>query len=917
MSRGRFAGNCERRLVRKALLAFAALLVIPSSLLIAGQTGKIAGRILSAGENDPMVGANVIVQGTYLGAATDLDGFYTINNVPPGTYTVAVTFVGYRKYSVTNVQVRIDLTTRVDAKLVSEAIQTDEIVVRAERPIVQKDLTSSSVTVSAEELQRLPTEDISQVINLQAGVVAGHFRGGRSDEVAYLIDGVSVTDPFNGGMSVQVENSSIREMEIISGTFNAEYGQVMSGVVNIVTPDGGSTYHGSISGYTGDYFTNHTDVFPNVGTLSKFRTQNAQGSFSGPFPGLGDLSFFLTGRYFNDAGYLYGRRVYNITDRSPHILTNAQGVTIVDANGNPVYIMTQTGDGAFVPMNPYTRWSGNGKLSYNMRGLKLSYSVFVDKNWNKYYDHSFAWTPDGIMNHYRTDWVHSFQVTHDLSSNTYQTLKISGNDFDYKGYLYADQFDPRYVDPSQGTPISGYTFRSGGNQGDRYDRHTRTYIGQWAITSQVSPKHKLGAGAEVRFDDIYNHNMSMMNVNTTVFDSTTQALMFELGYPQLGAPNNQAYRKKPFEFSAFVQDKAEYELMIINAGLRFDYFNPRSSYPLDLRNPGYPGNPLFPGAGLTQRAKAKVQVSPRLGISFPITDNGIIHFSYGHFFQIPDFSNLYVNSDYLIPPSSNLSYLTGNPDLEAQRRVQYEVGLQQVLFNNVGMEFTVYYSDIRNLLGMEIINTYDGRKYARYVNRDYANVKGFILSLDRRLADYFGVKLDYTFQVAGGDASDPMSVFYNNQTSPPVETNKTMVPLNWDQRHTLNLSLTVGKPGDWNVGTVFQYGSGWPYTEDIRVSQGVRFENGGQKPATFNVDMRAEKTFSWNQLNFTVFALVYNLLDVKNEYSVNAASGRANIDLYTYLSGPVIGLNTIPQYVNDPSSFSAPRQVRLGATVDF
>jgi outer membrane receptor protein involved in Fe transport len=903
--------------MKSVTILFAAILLLGPPMLLAGQTGKIAGRVLSAGENEPIIGANVTVQGTYLGAATDLDGYYTINNIPPGTYTVAVTYVGYRKYSVTNVQVRIDLTTRIDAKLVSEAIQADEVVVRAERPIVQKDLTSSSVTVTSEELKRLPTEDISQIINLQAGVIAGHFRGGRSNEVAYLIDGVTVTDPFNGSMALQVENNSIREMEIISGTFNAEYGQVMSGVVNIVTPEGGSSYHGSLSAYTGDYFSNHTDVFPNLGTLSKFRTQNFQGSLNGPLPGVQDLSFYFTGRLFKDAGYLYGRKMYNITDKSPFVLTDRSGAPILDPYGNTIYIFTQTGDSTYVSMNPARRLSGNGKISYSASGLKLSYSVFVDDNWNKYYDHSFAWTPDGLMNHYRTDWVHSFQLTHSFSANTYQTLKLSANDFDYKGYLYANPYDPRYVDPSQGTPVSSYSFRSGGNQADRYDRHTRSYIAQWVINSQVSQKHKIAAGIEGRWHNIYNHNMTMKNISTAEYDSVAQAYKFVLGFADLGTPGNQAYKKKPFEFSAYVQDKAEYELMIINAGIRFDYFNPRSSYPLDLRNPGFPGNPLFPGAGQLQRAKAKIQVSPRLGVSFPITDQGIIHFSYGHFFQIPDFSNLYDNSDYLVPETGNLAYTTGNPDLQAQRRVMYEIGLQQVLFGTLGVEFTVYYSDIRNLLGMEIIDTYDGKMYARFVNRDYGNVKGFILSLDRRLADYFGIKLDYTYQVASGDASDPMSVFYNNQTNPPIETNKTMLPLNWDQRHTLNLSVTIGKPGDWSVGSVFQYGSGWPYTEDIRTSQGIRFENGGQKPGTFNMDLRAEKTFSWQNLNFTLFALVYNALDIKNEYNVNPGSGRANIDLYTYQEGRHVGLNTVAQFVNDPGSFSAPRQVRLGVTVDF
>lgn len=900
-------------LFRKHWSQILALFLLPS-LLSAGTTGKIAGLVVDAASKEPLIGANVIVKGTYLGATTSLDGFYTINNIAPGKYTLVVSFIGYRKVTVTDVVVNLDLTTRVDAKLQSDVIEGEEIVVRAERPIVQKDLTSTSVIVSSEELKRIPTENLSQIVNIQAGVVGGHFRGGRSNEVSYLIDGVSVIDPFNGQMSMQVENSSISQMEVISGTFNAEYGQAMSGVVNVVTPEGASQYHGSVSVYSGDYVTSHSDVFSNVGSLAKFRTQNIQGNLSGPIPLINDLSFFVTGRYYHDDGYFWGRRVYNVTDVSPFELKDPSGNQILDRNGNPIYIITHTGDGNSVPMNPYTRRSFNGKLSYSLPQIRFSYTLFWDDNWNKYYDHSFAWTPDGIMNHYRTNNVHSFQITHTPSANTYQTLKLSYNDFDYKGYLYENPYDPDYVDPTRGTPITNYTFRSGGNQGDRYNRYSRSKIGQWSLTSQVSDKHKMTVGLEGRLHEIHNHNNSIANRNTGERDSTG-ALMFVLGYPDLGAPGNQAYTKKPVELSAFAQDKIEYDLMIINAGVRVDYFNPKSPYPLDLRNPTK--NPNFPNAGALKNAKTKIQVSPRLGVSFPITDQGILHFSYGHFFQIPSFGNLYYNSDYLVTQSSSLSNIIGNPDLEAQRTIMYEFGLQQVLFKNIGLDFTVYYRDIRNLLGMEIINTYEGIKYARFINRDYSKVKGFILSLDRRFADFFGLKVDYTFQIAEGNASDPYSVYYNNQTDPPIETNKKVVPLDWDQRSTLNVSLTFGKPGDWNVGAIAQYGSGFPYTEDIRVSNGLRFENNGGKPFSVNVDLRAEKTFSYQGLNFTAFALVYNVLDRKNENNVDAASGRANVDLFTYLSGPVIGLNTIDQYLNNPGSFSSPRQVRFGLTAEF
>ena len=150
-------------------------------------------------------------------------------------------------------------------KLSSSVIQLNqEVVVTSQRPLVQKDLTSTSVTISSDEIKMLPVESIGQIVNLQAGVIDGHFRGGRSNDVAYLVDGVAVTDAFNGGFGVQVENSSIRQMEVISGTFNAEYGQALSGVVNIVTQSGSDKFEGYVTGYVGNHFTSHSDIFQNL-----------------------------------------------------------------------------------------------------------------------------------------------------------------------------------------------------------------------------------------------------------------------------------------------------------------------------------------------------------------------------------------------------------------------------------------------------------------------------------------------------------------------------------------------------------------------------------------------------------------------------------------------------------------------------
>ncbi|HAP37033.1 MAG TPA: TonB-dependent receptor [Bacteroidetes bacterium] len=913
------------RFLKKIIVVCSALLVFVLPMN-AGQTGKISGKVIDEKTGEPLVGVSLMIQGTKMGAASDFQGDYYINNIAPGTYALVVRSVGYQNTVIKNVIVKIDLTTQIDIKLSSTEVIGQEVVIQAQRPLVQKDLTSSSVTVSSDEIKVMPVENINQIINLQAGVVGGHFRGGRTGEVAYLIDGMPINNPANGYAGFTPENSSIREMEVISGTFNAEYGQAMSGIVNIVTQDGNSEFAGSFSTYMGDHYTSHTDTYLNLDKFDITRSKNFQASLSGP-TGIDDrLTFFITGRYINDQGFLYGKRIFNISDNilavkdifgtqirvdPGTVLTNPNFVT--DDSGN-LYEMIKTGDGAYVPMNPYRKYSLNGKLTYAISEFKFTYGYFWEDNFSKNYDHSYRLAPDGIMSHYSRNTINSFQISHVPSQSTFQTLKFSVNNFRGHGYVFEDPNDPRYVNPSQGSPITNYTFRSGGMNSGRYEANNQSIIGQWSLTSQVSKEHKIGIGVEGRMHQIFNHGTGI-----TTYDIDSAGItLTTLRYPQLGSAGNQMYDKRPREASAYVQDKMEYGSMIINAGVRVDYFNPFSKYLRDLTNPPQEATTdsvrsLYP----LQWATAKVQVSPRLGVSFPITDQGIIHFSYGHFFQIPTFENLYNNSDYLVQSGSTLSAQTGNPNLDAQRTTTYELGLQQSLFENIGVDFTVYYRDIRNLLGMEIINTTQGIKYGRFINRDYGSIRGLIFSLDRRFADYFSLRGDYTYQIAEGDASDPLSVFYNNQSNPPVETNKQLVPLNWDQRSTLNLNLTVGEMGNWTVGLIFQYGNGFPYTEDTRASL-IRFENGALKPSTHNLDLRAEKNFQFEGVNLSIFMLVYNVLDTKNENNVDAWSGRANIDLTTSQNAQkIVGVNTIAEYQNNPGSFSNPRQVRFGVNLGF
>ena len=222
------------------------------------QSGKITGTLLDAETNEPLIGATVGIQGTTKGAITDIDGNYLMLNVAPGTYVLEARYIGYAKVVVKDVIVRTDLTTTQNFKLSLESFEGEEVVVVAKRQAVIKDITSSEARVSSDEIAKLPVQEITDVIQLQAGVNVGndggiHIRGGRTTEVSYVVDGIRVTDDYDGSNGLRLENESIQELQVISGSFNAEHGQALSGVVNVVTKSGNNNFEASFRGWGGGY----------------------------------------------------------------------------------------------------------------------------------------------------------------------------------------------------------------------------------------------------------------------------------------------------------------------------------------------------------------------------------------------------------------------------------------------------------------------------------------------------------------------------------------------------------------------------------------------------------------------------------------------------------------------------------------
>ena len=222
-----------------------------SVLSLSQTTGKVSGVIVEKDSKEPLPGANIYLVNTAYGTASDASGRFTIINIPPGKYAMKVDMIGFKSVQMDELVVSVNRTTSLDVEMEQTVIEGEVVTVEVSRLTQKKDQTGTIKNISSEQIDALPVENIGNVINMQAGVVNGHFRGGRNTEVTYMVDGVQVDESFGGGSAaVDIQPEAVQDLEVITGTFNAEYGRAMSGVVNMVTRDGGPKFEGSISGAT-------------------------------------------------------------------------------------------------------------------------------------------------------------------------------------------------------------------------------------------------------------------------------------------------------------------------------------------------------------------------------------------------------------------------------------------------------------------------------------------------------------------------------------------------------------------------------------------------------------------------------------------------------------------------------------------
>jgi outer membrane receptor protein involved in Fe transport len=930
-----------------ALFVLAGLvLALATGGVLAGTTGKVVGKVTDAKTGEGLPGANVVIVGTRMGAATDLDGSYVIINVPVGTYTVSATMIGFRTVSATGVRSIQDLTSRQDFKLDMAVIGMKELIVPGVRPLIEKSATTTTRITTTKEIEAMPVARPQDVVAVTAGAVGSgnniNIRGGRRDEISYFVDGQSVNDAVVGGAGLNINKLAIQEVMVQTGGFSAEYGEALSGIVNIVTKEGSEKFSGILRA-TSDQFlgpvSNHFNLY--------------EGSMGGAVPGLKNLKYYVSSELtLTDNNTPYFLKDKKIWERVP-IKRNADGT--VDRSqlqgggrGDPStpWVWADT-----IP-NPFSKADSDSVASGGwdrVKGRRIEANAHdgwkqVDKNWYTPMDResyrvqgklSYAFTPnmkfslganvsrDQYMTFdntwkYRLDqyaatldrgFLGTATWRHQLGKKTFYTLaasrfetsrwvaslnpereKTRGGDWwknyefmsdkDVNGDVVYDEYSGRSATSS--TDDNPYGIRQifvGGNS--LYRVWSRRYEAYWGFKGDLTHQigrvgglHELRGGLEAkqyRVDRKYN----------------------SLPWDQ-NAFRDEYVKRQPVQADAYFLDKMEFEGLVVNAGARFDYLDPKAYKMADWFEQ------TTRTAGDTVKAKAKYKLSPRLGISHPVSDRTVLHFSYGQFFQTPQLQFLYESV------SSNISYpnwigrgnqILGDPDQSAQTTIQYETGFSQQLSADVAGDLTMYYKDIQGYSGthLEIDPNNIGSTVTVYENVDYANVRGFEATIQKRPGGgILSGKLSYSLSVAKGSASNYRFTYDELYAGYPLT--KTDNYLSFDQRHTFSNDLNFALPaafgpkvgnnpvlGNVNLNFLTTMGSGMPFTPTDSKGQRTGNVNSARKPWSLNTDMRVTKELKVLGLGAQIAWEVTNLFNRKNV-----------VDVYSYTGSPIDDGKTFP-----------------------
>lgn len=952
----------------RPVLGALALLWVLAPPLAAQTSGKIEGRVFDASTNQPLVGAQVVVVGSGLGNITNAEGYYFINNVPAGLHDVRAQYIGFQTTTVENQRILAGQTTRIDFRMSSQAVALDPITVRGEaNPLVPRDRTVSKAIVTGDVVEQLPIDNIRAIVTLQPGVVETGdirgqvIRGGRPGEASVYVDGVLVRNFNSGAQSLlNVGTNAVEEVNVLLGGYGAEYGSAQSGIINYVTKGGSTRWNGALNFGTDaflpkDHSYGHSRLALSLG--GPLMSERLTFHLAATAEGMEDAApNFLNMRAADSIPV----QQYYFRPVGTEQYRDANGQPVLDENGNPeTYTVFEQMDlGNRQPYSNQDQFTASGTLRFALSaGTQLSLGAQTSRNQGLNFNGLRQFRPKMIPAFVNTSSLFRAGVDQILfqTAESQATLKLNvayGKDRQMNGqradttalvpegpdflgfkfspyeFLFEDKitYDRYYaridsinrglhsqpltlvetigLTPDQGTPLFDWDFGAdnpygllgynyGGGLAGHFEAEENTFTIDADLDWQANRIHRIGMGVELYKKEVTNLNVG--RVSTFFHD---------------------VYRVKPTIGAVWIKDRMDIGEMVLDFGLRFDYFDTDARYP-ELPGLVLPFTPDNTPEGLALCASPPTSaggtcmpnfieqdpihsLSPRLGVAFPITLATNFRLSYGHFFQIPPLNDLF--SQLLTDLSkSNTNSPYGRP-INAMKAVQFEVGLAHIFNSSTLLDVTAYNKDkladasyrIESITWPE---SRRGRQDGRVLTGlDFGNSKGFDVRVTRRLADAFTTIVGYSYLNARGTGSDPLSYinsfgrFTDPVTGAPLSPAQALQFQDFDQAHKFTLALTANFGADderpllrnTNISVTSTAGSGLPYTRSStpgtsgRGAASARFTeliNSSRLPWTSNVDLRLTRGVTLMGSKVALFADVRNLLDTRNQVNVYGYTG--------------------------------------------
>ena len=923
---------------RKIFTVVSILLLITS--VATAQSGRIMGKVLDQQTQEPLIGANVIIMGSSLGAATDVNGNFIISQVPPGNYNIKASYIGYQDVTVEAVRVVAGLTAEVNFNLPSSTIATGEVVIVSQRPIVEKSATNAIRIVSSEDLQALPVRTLNSFISLQPGVVQQdgniYIRGSRPDETGYVLEGANIKNIFSrdGGALVTVTPDALQEILVQAGGYTAEYGNANAGIVQQNFKTGGENYHFSIRAETDNFGNYPGDKF--LGTYS-YGYSDYVGTISGPIIS-NKVKLFLSGEnnFMRDyAPMFFEGNPATFSDGSLWDTTKLYDNGLF--GGTKGDSQTLSWNAGNIPGRMQNRYTLNGNILLDMKPLLVKFSSAFTNQRRRYNAPNISYIYDlqRLPIQDQNNMLLSLKGTYFLGSNSFVEANVDYYDFRYKQYdpyfkdnllsyddsLAVSQLGWEYESYTSPPPIynfNGFPFLRPGDpistvvspaQRSFYRKRHWSYVGGSAAYTAQLGGHELKAGGSFQrwtlrnfenggFGGILNAirlNPDLARNSASLSDLIVQnsgTSLGNYGYDVFGNETNAApfAAKHPIFASGYIQDKVELSDLIINAGLRYDYIDMDSWAISNLADPYYNETNWTIPDSLLGTTKAFQYVSPRLGFSFPVTDRTIFHLQYGKFVQAPSldiaFKGITQAAHYIQGGTA-----FGDPvayNLQPVRTTQYEIGFTQQFTDFAAIDLTAFYKDIKGQVQYYLQETVAGslsQPYPIYVNQDFATTKGIELSLKVRRIERLRAEFNYTYSDARGTNSGTVSGYGAQQNNSALPT--VIVPLDFDQTHrgSIMLDYRFGKDDGGPVleqlgfNLLFTFNSGHPFTIDKRqgLGQNAPWTGGVLSTGLFG-DSRAN--FPTEPINSSSTPWEYNI-DLRIDKAFTFMN--TDFDLYVYV----------------------------------